>query len=606
MVWKEGATYHMIYTGYNGSAYQVGYAYSSDGINWTKHASNPVFNDPTWANNETENWGVMKVGTEYLMWYSDFGVRRSGLAVSSDLVNWTAYTADPIFDTSGVPSDKRYNQYCPFSFKYDGTYYVLVPSYDNTSNYSSFYMYSCPNPYFAEADRHLVRIAHEVGTNGQWDDHDSDTPFVLTLDIERTVLYNDDLYCFYAGEGGANLWKVGLHYESDVAAAVADAPLPGSLGDWVVSGDVTVVGSPVHQGAQAMCQHDPTSSGGTTLATTFPQREEGVVGAWMRRTSTSDGDCDIYVYEDPTLCCVGGLGRDGDFHYWNGSFQPTGVSWAVNTWYLVTIAFNVTTDRFDFVVLDQSLGEIVRVEDIAFGNAASAYIDKAMMYTSTGYVGDSYVDDFRVREWCGSDPGADVGDEEDESVDVLIYSFAASVDEDAIRIEWVPNYKMDLSLIHISRSTIPYNVFEYIDRPLIVTEGRALVFRDESIEPGSVYRYRVEMEEEDGSRKMILETGDIATRVVPLTMFQNHPNPFNPSTEIQFYLPDRYEVTLDIYDVNGSRIRRLIDGETRSQGLHTVGWNGLDEHGRAVSSGVYFYRLRSGKLELSRKMVLLR
>ena len=59
---------------------------STNGINWTKYATNPVFNDPTWAHNSTENWGVIKVGTQYLMWYSDLnGPRQSGIATSTNL-----------------------------------------------------------------------------------------------------------------------------------------------------------------------------------------------------------------------------------------------------------------------------------------------------------------------------------------------------------------------------------------------------------------------------------------------------------------------------------------------------------------------------------------
>ncbi len=129
MVWKEGpADYRMIYTGQGSGGMQVGYATSTDGLAWTRHPGNPVFNDPIWATGETQNWGVMKVGSEYLMWYGNFGQREAGIAVSTDLVNWTPHTAGPILASSGDPGDDRYSQYCPFSFSHDGDYYVLVPS----------------------------------------------------------------------------------------------------------------------------------------------------------------------------------------------------------------------------------------------------------------------------------------------------------------------------------------------------------------------------------------------------------------------------------------------------------------------------------------------
>jgi hypothetical protein len=187
--------------------------------------------------------------------------------------------------------------------------------------------------------------------------------------------------------------------EEDIASAIAGLE-PSPL-TWSVSGDVTVVDSPVRQGTRSVRQHDADDSGADTLTGDFAPMEKGVVGAWMRRTSTSDGDYDIYLYGGSTLAVVGGLGRNGDFHYWNGSFQPTGVNWATDTWYLVTLAFDAATDQYDFVVYDEAFSELVRVEDVGFGNATDS-IDSAMLYTSSGYIGDGYADDFRVGEWCGA------------------------------------------------------------------------------------------------------------------------------------------------------------------------------------------------------------
>jgi flagellar hook assembly protein FlgD len=92
---------------------------------------------------------------------------------------------------------------------------------------------------------------------------------------------------------------------------------------------------------------------------------------------------------------------------------------------------------------------------------------------------------------------------------------------------------------------------------------------------------------------------------VPLTLYQNSPNPFNPSTEIRYYLPERCSVALDIYDVNGALVANLLEGY-RDKGTHTVSWDGRDRNGRQMTSGVYFYRLKAGKTEVSRKMVLAR
>jgi flagellar hook assembly protein FlgD len=93
--------------------------------------------------------------------------------------------------------------------------------------------------------------------------------------------------------------------------------------------------------------------------------------------------------------------------------------------------------------------------------------------------------------------------------------------------------------------------------------------------------------------------------VMVLTLYQNHPNPFNPSTVIRYYLPERGHVVLDVYDTSGRRVVRLVDGE-RDKGMHHADWSGADARGIPVASGVYFYRLSAGKETISRKMILMR
>jgi len=90
-----------------------------------------------------------------------------------------------------------------------------------------------------------------------------------------------------------------------------------------------------------------------------------------------------------------------------------------------------------------------------------------------------------------------------------------------------------------------------------------------------------------------------------VTLYQNHPNPFNPLTTIRFYLPDAREITLDVYNVSGERVARLVEGK-RTQGYHEVKWDGRNSLGVPCASGMYFSRLVAGKVEASRKMLLLR
>jgi hypothetical protein len=101
-------------------------------------------------------------------------------------------------------------------------------------------------------------------------------------------------------------------------------------------------------------------------------------------------------------------------------------------------------------------------------------------------------------------------------------------------------------------------------------------------------------------------TGDESPRVPEAAFLsQNYPNPFNPSTTIRFGVRERTYVSLRIYDTAGRLVRVLTD-ELREAGSYEAFWDGRDDGGMRVASGVYFYRLRAGAFSRTNKMVLLR
>jgi hypothetical protein len=85
---------------------------------------------------------------------------------------------------------------------------------------------------------------------------------------------------------------------------------------------------------------------------------------------------------------------------------------------------------------------------------------------------------------------------------------------------------------------------------------------------------------------------------------QNYPNPFNPMTTIEFGLPKAATVTLEIYNVLGMKVRTLLSGEMLSAAYHTVTWDGRNDRGGQVTSGVYLYRITANNFEASMKMLL--
>ena len=111
--------------------------------------------------------------------------------------------------------------------------------------------------------------------------------------------------------------------------------------------------------------------------------------------------------------------------------------------------------------------------------------------------------------------------------------------------------------------------------------------------------------------KIVLEPTGISDFTVagqlPKSHFlrQNKPNPFNPETVIDFTIPNRSRVTLEIYDILGRNIKTLVD-ETKPAGKYSVRWTGIDKSGRPVGSGIYFYRLKAGEYIETRKMTLLK
>jgi hypothetical protein len=94
-------------------------------------------------------------------------------------------------------------------------------------------------------------------------------------------------------------------------------------------------------------------------------------------------------------------------------------------------------------------------------------------------------------------------------------------------------------------------------------------------------------------------------RPLAFALHPNMPNPFNPSTQLRFDLPASSPVRVDIYNAAGQRVQRLVD-EYRSAGRHTAVWDGYDESGRPVASGVYVYRLISEHGIATRRMLLVR
>jgi hypothetical protein len=86
---------------------------------------------------------------------------------------------------------------------------------------------------------------------------------------------------------------------------------------------------------------------------------------------------------------------------------------------------------------------------------------------------------------------------------------------------------------------------------------------------------------------------------------QNYPNPFNAGTEIRYALPQAGPVRLEVYSTLGMKVRTLIDAPMEA-GRHRLTWNGANDEGKIVSSGIYIYRLQAGSFRAERKLLFVK
>jgi hypothetical protein len=128
-------------------------------------------------------------------------------------------------------------------------------------------------------------------------------------------------------------------------------------------------------------------------------------------------------------------------------------------------------------------------------------------------------------------------------------------------------------------------------------------YRLVSFGPSQAYRLAVVA----GTAEYLSQIGDeLVTIPVALSLNANAPNPFRGATRIRFGLPREQQVTLGIYGLQGRRVFTLVDRRRMPAGYHSEIWQGRDQLGRRVASGIYFYRLQTEDGVRTRKLLVLR
>jgi len=141
----------------------------------------------------------------------------------------------------------------------------------------------------------------------------------------------------------------------------------------------------------------------------------------------------------------------------------------------------------------------------------------------------------------------------------------------------------------------------------VVAEGDARTtrsYQDESVEIGKSYAYELVVRNLDGE-SFRSSIANVAVPELTVSVGPNYPNPFNPSTSIEYTIAERRNVTIEIIDVSGAVVARLDQG-VRDAGSHRAEWDSRDTWGRRVGSGVYFYRMSRERGVPAGKMTLLK
>ena len=188
-------------------------------------------------------------------------------------------------------------------------------------------------------------------------------------------------------------------------------------------------------------------------------------------------------------------------------------------------------------------------------------------------------------------------------VPVLVQAFDARTTQKGIELTWdiwsdeaVEGFK----ITRLEKGSTVETVLQ--DGQLIRPDRR--MFVDETVLPATEYEYVLTVVLAGGVEQAS-QGVEVRSAAFELSLMQNSPNPFNPSTRIAFSLPERMQVTLTVYDAEGRSVATLVD-TARPAGLNDVFWDGLNAAGNRVASGIYFYRLKASDRVITRKMLLLK
>ncbi len=201
----------------------------------------------------------------------------------------------------------------------------------------------------------------------------------------------------------------------------------------------------------------------------------------------------------------------------------------------------------------------------------------------------------------------------DVSLPVVLTSFTADNNSNGVLMKWSTASEIEnLGFILERQQDVSANWLEIAnysnDAALVgkgsVTSHSDYCYTDTDVKTGFTYEYRLSDVDYSGDRDYHPVISIKVEDAIFMSQFSTYPNPFNPTTTIRYGLPEASEVSILIYDMRGSEIRKLVKSY-QTAGWYEVTWNGLNSSNNQVSAGIYYARLNSGEYSKAIKMLFL-
>lgn len=203
----------------------------------------------------------------------------------------------------------------------------------------------------------------------------------------------------------------------------------------------------------------------------------------------------------------------------------------------------------------------------------------------------------------------------EEPISVDLTSFAAIEKDGQVEVSWTVASTESYAGYNLYRKAVDEDTYVQVNADMIKSVGEAqdYVYRFLDTPPTTgQYWYKLEVISLDGKTKtlgtvMTTVLSTVDANVIPkeFALYQNYPNPFNPTTTIQYDLPKDSYVTIDIYDILGTRVKRLVNKNVQA-GAQSVVWDATNDFGAHVSTGIYMYRITAGDFSKIHKMILMK